>query len=306
VISGNRIHDNNTEGFEPGWESGGIKIKTSNSVIVEGNEVYSNAGNGIWCDISCANATIRNNVVHDNLGIGIFFEISDGAEIAGNHVWENAWVGSVATRTWAYEAGILISSASNANVHDNVVAWNGDGIAVISQCRAYLASGTCDLGHPWNNVHGNTVHDNVIVVADDPRAPYNVFALAWLRDTTDGSGGPYTYMYSAQAGNSGSANRYWIPQPEGSTKVGFSWGDTHTSSLAAFNATPGEEGGSYLSDAERDQILAGAGMPTAPASHASEQSGSTLAWANGSSVAWFQDDRTRIRQLGKHKRAGRS
>lgn len=305
VIANNRIHNNNIDGFDPGWEAGGIKIMQSANVTVEGNTVENNAGPGIWCDINCTTTTIRNNIVRDNLGIGIFFEISDGAEIAGNYVWENAWSGTMAMRTWAYEAGILVSSASNANVHDNIVAWNGDGIAVISQCRTYLANGSCDLSHPWNNVSGNTVRDNVIVIADDPLAPYNVFALAWLRDITGSAGTPYTYIYSAEAGNGGAGNRYWIPQPEGSTKVGFSWGDTVTSSLSAFNATPGEEGGSYLSDTERDQILGGAGMPTSPASHASTPPTLPRAAAGGWPAAWLPDAPPRVPRQGRagHRRA---
>jgi parallel beta-helix repeat protein len=234
--------------------------------MVTGNAFEMNSGPGIWCDIDCSNVTIADNVVHHNLGVGIAFEISDGAEITGNRVWENGW-GS-AQRPWAYEAGILVASSSNAHVHHNVVAWNGDGIAVISQCRAHLADGrTCDLAHPWNAVRGNTVHDNAIIMADDPMAPYNVFPLAWARDIEDAAGSAYRFMFSPEAGNEGYDNRYWLPQPEGSTKIGFSWGDSNTASLSAFNVTPGEERGTYLSDTERDQILTGAGMPMAPERH---------------------------------------
>ncbi len=36
------------------------------------------------------------------------------------------------------------------------------------------------------------------------------------------------------------------------------------SALAEFNATPGEEGATYLGDAEKTSVLSGAGMPIAP------------------------------------------
>ena len=266
VVSGNSVHHNNTEEFSSHWESGGGKITNSSGILVDGNAFYLNNGPGIWCDIDCISTVISNNSVHHNSETGIFFEISDGAEITGNAVWENSW--GEAHRGWGFDAGILVSSSRNAQVHDNVVAWNGDGIVVLSECRKFLADEvTCDLSHPWNVVIGNSVHDNVIVMPGDVPARAKPYPLGWLRKTLDEQGNPFMYMFSDEAQNSGENNRYWIPQPEGSSSVYFSWGDENYIKLDAFNATRGEENGTYVSDEEMRSILEDQGIPPEPEDH---------------------------------------
>ena len=44
----------------------------------------------------------------------------------------------------------------------------------------------------------------------------------------------------------------------------FMWNSTGYSSLAAFASTPVEQGGAYISTAQRDQILSAKGVPLAP------------------------------------------
>lgn len=266
LIYRNVVHNNNTEQFSSGWEAGGVKITRTRGVVISENRVFMNNGPGIWCDIDCVGITINDNAVYGNLGIGNFFEISDGADIAGNAVWENGW-GS-ASRGWVYEAGILVSSSSNANVHDNIVAWNGDGVAVISQCRAYLTDGTtCDLAHRWNRVDGNQVSHNVIAMDEDPIAPYNIVSLSWATDMEDANGDPFNFMCSPEARTRGYRNYYWLTLPETETRVRFSWGEVVTARLGAFNRTPGEEDGVYLGVDEKNRILRDAGIPVMPANH---------------------------------------
>lgn len=263
LIRGNRIHHNNTEDFYADWEAGGIKITQSGDVTVDQNQVFLNAGHGIWCDIDCVSFTARDNEVDHNLGIGIFFEISDGAEISGNRVWENGW--RPHGGGWAYDAGILVSSSRNALVHNNIVAWNGDGIAVISQCRATLADEqTCDMSHRWNDVYGNKVYGNSILLGDHVPFDSQAFALGWLRDIKDEYGEPYTYMFTDEARNKGYDNAYWFPEGDEASVVRFAWGDRMIRSLDEFNDTPGEENGHYLDHAERDRILNDAGIPLVP------------------------------------------
>jgi hypothetical protein len=267
-VQNNAIHHNNTEQFSPSWEAGGMKITRSHAITINHNHVYMNNGPGIWCDIDCTDVTIGKNSVANNAGVGIFFEISDGARIFENRVWENSW--GTSARGWTYESGILISSSRNAEVYDNIVAWNGDGISIISQCRALLPDGiTCDTDHRWNNVSDNYVHHNAIVMNDDPLAPYNVFSLGWVRDIEDENGESYSYMFTPQANNRGLENSYWIPRPEGSTKILFAWGDSSYEQLTDFNATPGEEGGAYMTVAERNQLLHSANMPLTSNDHTS-------------------------------------
>jgi parallel beta-helix repeat protein len=173
---------------------------------------------------------VTNNRVHHNDRDGIFFEISSGARIEGNSVWNN---GS-GFAAWGYGAGITISSSDRAQVRGNVVAWNARGISVISQDRNLK---------PHNN---NTVTDNVVVAARGDKV------AGWYDD----HGGS---LYSSANGNSGSGNRYWVGSAEPSSGR-FEWSGARTT-LAAYNATRGEEGATYLSTGERDAILGGAGIP---------------------------------------------
>src|SRR4029079_158387 len=127
-----------------------------------------------------------------------------------------------------------VSSSDGATVTGNTVAWNARGISVISQARDFS---------PHDH---NTVTDNVIVSAGG--AP-----LAGFYD--DHGGTPY----AAANANSGSGNRYWAGVSEPSSER-FMW-SSWLSTLGAYNATPGDEGGTYLTLANRDALLGAAGIP---------------------------------------------
>lgn len=235
VLRNNAIHDNNTAGFDPEWEAGGVKATRQTGLRIENNTVSGNAGPGLWCDIYCHDIVVTGNRVDHNTHAGIFFEVSTGATISGNRIWENGW----GKPQWGWGAGILISSSGGADVHDNIVAWNYAGISVISQNRQ-------DWSHSDTN---NNVHDNVVM------AEYDRWAAFWAQDWA-GS------LFSPASNNHGSANRYWINHAEDS-HWRFEWQGGKTS-LAAFNATPADESATYLSDSEKTTILAGAGLPTSP------------------------------------------
>src|SRR5262249_36604775 len=91
LVQGNRIHDNNTDDFAPAWEAGGLKSTRTTRLSIDHNEVYLNRGHGLWCDIDCQTVTFSDNRVHDNDNDGIKYEISRGARIYGNTVWNNGW-----------------------------------------------------------------------------------------------------------------------------------------------------------------------------------------------------------------------
>ena len=243
TIAGNRIHDNNTEGFQSGWEAGGLKAAVSTDLSMTDNDVYGNVGPGLWCDIDCQNVTYARNRVHHNASAGIFFEISDGAVVSDNVVWENGW----GSRAWGWGAGILISSSRNADVHDNLLAWNADGISVISQSRS-------DAPGP---IVGNYVHGNTVAVAPVSSDSSEKFAVGFLQDWTG-------VLFDAASNNRGASNRYWYATPEPSGR--FGWSGTK-SRLADFNATPGDESGLYVTAAQRDTALAAAGVPLSQEAH---------------------------------------
>ncbi|HUZ00108.1 MAG TPA: right-handed parallel beta-helix repeat-containing protein [Thermomicrobiaceae bacterium] len=236
VVQDNHIHDNNTEEFDPSWEAGGAKITRSSGTVVGGNLVDGNFGAGLWFDIGCVSATVTGNRVHDNAGTGISYEVSHGGRLIGNAVWENGWGNPVA---WG-SAGILLSSADHTEVGGNVLAWNVSGITVLSQQRPDASPVVADF-----------VHDNVIAATDDV-SPGSRYALRWLEDYAG-------MLYRPASNNRGANNRYWYPTTTSATPR-FRWTGDLTD-LVAFNQTPGGRGGSYLSDQQKDQLLAAVGVP---------------------------------------------
>jgi len=247
VVARNTIHHNNPNRvYDSSWEAGAGKAAGASGLVFESNEVYSNLGPGLWCDLDCRNVTFSNNRIHHNEKAGIFFEISDGALITGNQVWDNGW-GKTA---WGWGAGILVSSSRNVEVANNLVAWNADGISVISQQRSdgnHFRPGISN----WDSVVNISVHHNDIVLAPQTSDTSDKYMLAWLQDWTG-------VMFDPASSNLGSSNRYWHAQAEPTRRFAWNGG---LSLVTDFNATPGEAGGRYLTVTERDTMLAAAGVP---------------------------------------------
>jgi parallel beta-helix repeat protein len=274
VVRNNRIYANNTAGFDPEWEAGGLKATRQTGLRLESNDVYDNAGPGLWCDIYCQNIVVTGNRIYRNTYAGIFFEVSTGASIRSNRLWGNGW----GKATWGWGAGILISSSGGADVSDNIVAWNYAGISVISQNRQ-------DWNHSETN---NYVHGNTII------GEYDHWLAFWAQDWS-GS------LFDAASNNRGSGNRYWMNHAEDS-HWRFEW-QGGKSTLATFNATPGDEQGTYLSDAEKTSVLANAGIPTAPGPIQSPTPGISLTMVTVATVTmvgvvaggWWAARRFRVR-----------
>ena len=151
VFEDNEIGGNNYAGVDYEWEGGGGKATDSASGgVFRSNCVHGNDGPGIWLDENANGTLVESNYVFGNTGAGIMFEISVGATIRNNTVFNN---GSNA-KGWFWDPQILISSARNADVSGNVVdtpAGYGNAITIVSQDRAPFTPAT------GNNVHGNTV-----------------------------------------------------------------------------------------------------------------------------------------------------
>ena len=141
IVRDNTIHDNNIAGFDPEWESGGLKATIQTNLILDGNVVDHNAGPGLWCDIYCSNVTITGNRLSYNTYAGILYEVSRGGHITGNTAWANGFGKNV----WGWGAGILVSSSQDTEVADNLVAWNArTGISIVSQDRTDWPDVQCD------------------------------------------------------------------------------------------------------------------------------------------------------------------
>ncbi len=240
LVRGNRIHDNNTEDFNWAWEAGGFKAASTSGMVVDWNEIYNNKGNGMWCDVDCKDITYSNNRVHHNARRGIHYEISSGGKIFGNVVWENGW----ATPERANGAGIGVSNSTDTEVYDNVLAWNADGIGITGLDRD---------GTDHDYVRDNNVHDNIILMDDLSSDTENRFALGWIS-------GWSPQMFNPAHRNRGENNVYYYPVAEGDP-VRFEWNKTGYGKLADFDATPGEENGRYLSEAEKEQLVSSVRIP---------------------------------------------
>ena len=230
VISGNEIARNNTELYCPNprcgiGETGGIKVADSSDVTVEGNFIHDNFGHGIHFDVNTYANTITDNRIYRNARMGIQYELSSDALIARNRVIGNGYD--------VYETiknpSINVVASSDVEVADNVVSGGASGINVSAYNRQGFDS----------TVSGVYVHDNAIIRNGGK-------ALTW----SDGNG-----SIAADPTNRGYSNDFWYPRAEdGSAR--FGWGGRDFSQLSRFNATRGEEDGRYMSDAEKDAVLA--------------------------------------------------
>lgn len=237
-VRDNRIVGNNPAGaFDPEWEAGGAKVTRSTGVVFEHNEVADNDGPGIWCDIDCRDLVVRDNRVSANSRAGIQVEISDGALVTDNAVWENGWAKS----DWGWGAGILVSSSKDVLVDSNVVAWNADGIVIVSQ----------DRDDAPGAITGDRTSGNLVA----SEAGHETYGEAWLQDWAGG-------LTDAAAGNGGSSDAFWFTRPEGGD-ARFAWGRA-LSRLEAFGATAGGAGATYATDADVAARLGAAGVPEHP------------------------------------------
>lgn len=264
LVRGNYVHHNNTENFCiavescTGYstdgnsrvsatlvESGGVKVAGRQSfVTVSSNEISGNHGNGLWFDVGTHNVTASSNRIHHNARRGVFFEISDGAKIFSNTIYENGWASSNEVNG----SGIEVGNSSNAEVYNNTLAWNAAGIVVMSANRS---------GTDYDLVHDVHVHDNTVLGANSANNLENHLALAWVQSHSS------TTLLDPENNNWGAGNLYWYTSPEGSPER-FRWGNKSISKLVDFNATPGEENGRYLTQAEKDSLVANRKIPAEP------------------------------------------
>jgi hypothetical protein len=242
-------HNNEALTVDPEWEAGGGKAHGSR-IVFDGCESDHNGGPGFWYDtwypkpyppdrVFNTGAVVKNSRAHDNFGSGIMFEVSDGAMFTDNVTWNNG----NPKHGWFWEAGILVSSSRNVEVARNVVAYNLNGISVVSQERD---------DRPPGNTTGVNVHDNIVIQSFDVAGDSAKAMLAYAQDWA----GP---LYAAQSGNVSARNRFYSVYPE--PRDGrFVWSSS-MSTLAQLNATPIGGGSTYITKADADQALLFAGLP---------------------------------------------
>lgn len=155
IIESLQIAFNNYAGFSSGWEAGGTKFWNSDNLIIRNTCVHNNDGPGLWTDINNTNVLIEGNKVFDNAGDGIKHEISYSAIIRDNVAARNG----KPTDNWLWGSQILIQNSSDTEVYGNVVEVGpkfGNAIGLINQKRGSGSQG------PWIT-QNNYVHDNTMI-----------------------------------------------------------------------------------------------------------------------------------------------
>ena len=153
------VENNNTKGFDRGWEAGGNKLVLCRDAVLERSRFVRNRGNGIWFDIGNTNCTVRQCLIADNEDAGIFYEISFRL-----HAHDNVIVGNGFATTagaWGAQAGISISSSPGCVIERNLIAGNREGFNFREQTRT---TPTIEdrAGRPvWN--HDELIRHNLIV-----------------------------------------------------------------------------------------------------------------------------------------------
>jgi parallel beta-helix repeat protein len=108
VIKDSVIQNNNTEHFKPAPVSGGVKITRARGVTFTNNDVSGNLSAGFWCDESCYDVDVTNNIANNNATTGIQLEISDTGIVANNQTIGN-------------EIGIQIINTGNVKIFNNEI-----------------------------------------------------------------------------------------------------------------------------------------------------------------------------------------
>ncbi len=206
-VTENEFQHNNTEGFDYHQEAGGMKVTSSNDVLIDDNLADANLAKGIWMDIAAQRATIVRNDAYSNTNEGIQFEISSGAVIAGNVAWRNGG------------GGIRIIESQHVDIFNNVLYQNNTAVDVWE-------------GNRPQNVADVTIRNNVIM---DGTA--SAVAMLDIRDTTN-------HLTAAQMGVSVDADAYCrstASKPPQLAAWAKGAGQARYATLAAFTKATGSD-----------------------------------------------------------------
>jgi len=166
-MAGCTVRNNNTKGFNRGWEAGGNKICLSRGVVLEKSTFIENRGNGIWFDIGNEDCTVRNCLIAHNEDAGIFYEISYGLHAHDNVIIGNGLAGT--SGAWGASAGISLSSSPDCLIERNLLIGNKEGFNFREQTRSTPRIDNRKSETVWN--HDQIIRNNVIA--------YNRDAQTW-------------------------------------------------------------------------------------------------------------------------------
>jgi hypothetical protein len=158
-----RVENNNTKGFDRGWEAGGNKLVLSRDVVLEKSRFVRNRGNGIWFDIGNENCTVRQCLIADNEDSGIFYEISFGLKAHDNVIVGNGF--ATTPGAWGAQAGVSISSSPGCVLERNIIAGNREGFNFREQSRTTPLIGQKAAVPIW--CHNEEIRRNIIALNRD-------------------------------------------------------------------------------------------------------------------------------------------
>jgi len=157
------VENNNTKGFDRGWEAGGDKLVLCHGAVLVGSRFVRNRGSGIWFDIGNEGCTVRQCLIAENEDAGIFQEISFGLHAKDNVIIGNGFAPT--TGAWGAQAGIALSSSPDCVVERNLILVNREGFNFREQTRTTPRIGQRKEVPIWN--HDELVRHNIIAFNRD-------------------------------------------------------------------------------------------------------------------------------------------
>ena len=154
LIEGNEIAFNSTDYGATG-DSGGTKFVHTENLVLRGNYVHDNYGNGLWADINNRGYMIEGNRVVGNQWSGIYVEISCGGTVRNNRLERNGYGDSYPN--WMTGAGIVVDNSPDVEVYGNTLVNNAKGLGAIHGDRDGSAVTKCVAELRNLYVHHNTV-----------------------------------------------------------------------------------------------------------------------------------------------------
>ena len=152
------VENNNTKGFNRGWEAGADKLVLCRGVVIEKSRFLRNRGNGVWFDIGNENCTVRNCLIANNDDAGIFYEISFSLHAHDNVIIGNGYLHNPGA--WGANGGISLSSSPDCVIERNILLGNREGFQFREQRRTTPKIGDKRNVPVWN--HDNLIQRNII------------------------------------------------------------------------------------------------------------------------------------------------
>ena len=163
LFTGSLVENNNTKGFDRGWEAGGDKLVLCRNAVLEQSRFLRNRGSGIWFDIGNEKCVVRQCLIADNDDSGIFCEISLGLHAQGNVIMGNGFAATAGA--WGAQAGISISSSPECLIERNLILGNREGFDFREQTRTTTRIGQQGETPIWN--HDETIRRNIVALNRD-------------------------------------------------------------------------------------------------------------------------------------------